>query len=95
MGKEAVVATTGVASADKTERDRSGSAAVKPKFKVLINTAWCKGCGICIAMCPKKILVEQGLDRKAFLTDPDLCIGCDMCAIHCPEFAIEVIRSEQ
>ena len=30
--------------------------------KIEINRKWCKGCGICAAFCPKKVL---GLDEEA------------------------------
>ena len=66
----------------------------KPKYKVLINQEWCKGCGICIEYCPKKILVAKGLDQKARVTDESLCINCKMCEVHCPDFAIEIIPNE-
>jgi 2-oxoglutarate ferredoxin oxidoreductase subunit delta len=82
MGKEATAA--------------AGEAAVatKPKYRVNINLAWCKGCGICMAFCPKGILIAEGLDKKAKVTDESLCIDCGMCEVHCPDFAIEVVRSE-
>ena len=74
---------------------KGASATVKPKFRILINQSWCKGCGICIAMCPKSILIEEGLDKKPRVTDESLCIGCNMCEVHCPDFAIEIVRSEE
>ena len=29
----------------------------------LINRDWCKGCGICVAMCPKKVLELDDEDK--------------------------------
>ena len=55
--------------------------------KVLIDRRLCKGCGICVVLCPKKILLidEEG---KASVTDRQKCIGCRQCEFHCPDFAI-------
>jgi 2-oxoglutarate ferredoxin oxidoreductase subunit delta len=56
---------------------------------VSINSKWCKGCGICVAFCPKNTL---DLDRegKAFQARQDDCIGCGMCALYCPDLAVTV-----
>ena len=43
-----------------------------PEAPVLVRREWCKGCGICIAMCPKKVL-EAGPDGKA-LSKAEDCI---------------------
>ncbi len=59
------------------------------KPRVEITRSWCKGCNICVAVCPERILV---LDRHeiAVLSDPDRCTGCGLCARMCPDLAIEV-----
>jgi len=74
--------------------DTSATAA-KPKYKVVIKPDWCKGCGICISFCPKGILVAEGLDQKVRVTDESLCIDCKMCEVHCPDFGIQVVPSEE
>lgn len=68
--------------------------AMKPKYNVVINQDWCKGCGVCMSFCPKGILVAEGLDQKARATDDSLCINCTLCVVHCPDFAIEIVPSE-
>ncbi|NLP05787.1 4Fe-4S binding protein [Candidatus Fermentibacteria bacterium] len=50
---------------------------------------WCKGCGICVAFCPKKVL-EMGRGQKAHVVHPELCIKCYMCARRCPDLAVTV-----
>ena len=57
----------------------------------------CKGCGLCIEACPKKILeFTQRLNPKGYnlvaCTDEATCIGCAMCARTCPDIAIEVYK---
>ena len=59
---------------------------------VAINRAWCKGCGLCAAFCPKKCLTI--VDDKA-THDPTNCIVCGMCEKYCPDLAIEVDRSKK
>jgi len=60
------------------------------KFEVIINENWCKGCEICVAFCPKKVLImERG---KAKVQNLTACTGCQLCEIYCPDFAIEVER---
>lgn len=59
------------------------------KYKVLVNTPWCKACGICIALCPKGIL-KADRKGKVIVESDENCIGCESCVIHCPDFAIEV-----
>ncbi|MBR4420978.1 MAG: 4Fe-4S binding protein [Erysipelotrichaceae bacterium] len=56
--------------------------------KIRINEKWCKGCGICVALCPKAVLK---LDHEvAAVQDQEACIGCRQCEYHCPDFAIVV-----
>ncbi len=64
-----------------------------PEAPVLVRREWCKGCGICIAMCPKKVL-EAEPDGKALVARPEDCIKCEMCEIMCPDFAIRVVAKK-
>ncbi len=62
----------------------------RPKLKALcINREWCKGCGICVAFCPKQVL-EMDAEDKAVVMRPEDCIACDLCALRCPDLAITV-----
>ncbi len=64
-----------------------------PKKKKLYDIAfyrdWCKACGICMAFCPKKI-IHPDKSGKPEIKEPDRCIGCRFCEMHCPDFAITV-----
>lgn len=66
--------------------------------KTKIDIERCKGCGICAAVCPKKILhlSEKQLNSKGFHpmenVNMDECTGCAACAMMCPDVCIEVER---
>ncbi|HNX73262.1 MAG TPA: 4Fe-4S binding protein [Spirochaetales bacterium] len=59
----------------------------------IIREKYCKGCGICVAFCPKQVLALK--NGKVFPERPQLCIGCHMCEYRCPDFAIEVKPIEE
>ncbi len=60
----------------------------------LINREWCKGCGICIAFCPKKVLEMDELD-KAMPVRPEDCVACGLCEMRCPDLAIELLTEQE
>ncbi len=68
------------------------------KGKTTFNDQICKGCGLCVAFCPPKILIldQKKINSKGYptitVTDPDKCIGCAFCAIMCPDSVITVER---
>jgi len=59
----------------------------RENLEIKLNKAWCKGCNICVALCPKQVL---GLDTngKIEMLDADNCIKCGQCEQRCPDFAI-------
>ncbi len=56
---------------------------------VELNRAWCKGCDICVAFCPKGVL-ERPEGDKAQVAHPEKCTRCGLCEVMCPDFAIIV-----
>ncbi len=56
-----------------------------PPLNIFLH--WCKGCNICIAYCPNKVL-EPDRDGKPVLAHPEKCTQCAICWLHCPDFAI-------
>lgn len=67
--------------------------------KITFRTSLCKGCGLCVDACPKKIIVicndilnEKGY-HPASIIDQDKCIACAMCAAMCPDVVIKVEKN--
>jgi len=85
--------------------NRPGRETVKGRIE--IDRERCKGCGLCVAVCPKQqIEIAQDLNAKGYyparfqeeqVCDPDQrkCTGCALCAITCPDVAIEVYRESK
>lgn len=64
--------------------------------KVTFNEERCKGCGLCVTACPKKILTlaKEKINAKGYhpaeVVDSNACIGCAFCATMCPDTVITV-----
>lgn len=64
--------------------------------KLTINKEACKGCGLCVTACPKKILrvsTTVSNNQGYFVVeeiDPASCIACAFCATMCPDCVIKV-----
>jgi 2-oxoglutarate ferredoxin oxidoreductase subunit delta len=61
----------------------------KKSFEIDIFRAWCKSCGICAALCPRKC-IEMDENGNPVIVAEDKCTGCGWCETHCPDFAISV-----
>ncbi len=60
--------------------------------KIIIEER-CKGCGFCIAFCPRGVLrLSSGFNKKGYhfpeVVDISKCADCHFCDVLCPEFAI-------
>lgn len=54
-----------------------------------IRETWCKGCEICVVVCPQNCL-KMNDAKKAVVTDPSTCIRCMLCEWLCPDLAVNV-----
>lgn len=70
----------------------------KARGSITVDRELCKGCGICITVCPVKILGfdEENVNSKGYhpmqCLEPEKCIACASCGIMCPDAAITVVR---
>ena len=67
--------------------------------KIIIDAECCKGCGLCVIVCPKNsIVISKKSNKKGYFpaeaTDSD-CTGCCFCALICPDAVIEVFRENK
>ena len=68
--------------------------------KVTFNEDRCKGCGLCVTACPKKIVqLSNRMNSKGYhpaeITNQEACIGCASCAIMCPDTVITVQMKQE
>ena len=63
------------------------------KRKLVLDPAWCKGCGICVAFCPKNALELAG--EKARLKEEGGCVLCGQCEERCPDYALYLEELEE
>lgn len=64
-----------------------------------IDSERCKGCGLCVAICPKNVLeIAKELNAKgyfpAYRARPEDCIYCAMCCVMCPDVAIGIAETD-
>ncbi len=67
-----------------------------PPREIRVDKRLCKGCHICISVCPHGVLKKSDrVDNRGFIlpevVDINACKICRLCEIHCPDFAIVVI----
>ena len=69
--------------------------------KLTFDIARCKGCQLCISVCPRQILElnRELVNVKGYnpirCTDLKQCIACAMCARICPDSVIKVERDNE
>ena len=67
----------------------------KIELPVHIDTELCKGCNICVVVCPQDVLeLSEDMNSKGYniasVERPSDCIQCMQCEIKCPDLAIKV-----
>lgn len=55
----------------------------------------CKGCGLCVAVCRKKVLeISDEVNTKGYFpvyqAHPENCVFCATCCIMCPDVALTI-----
>lgn len=61
---------------------------------VHVNEKRCKGCGICLTLCPRRVFSpdERG---KVKVSRAERCAGCMICDNLCPDLAITVYPAKE
>lgn len=65
--------------------------------KVVVLAEYCKSCGLCVEVCPNKVLaIGNKPNQKGYyvvqVVDEANCIGCKLCGTICPDIALEVYK---
>ena len=67
----------------------------KTELPVHIDVELCKGCNLCVNVCPQDVLaLSEDMNSKGYniasVERPQDCIHCMQCEITCPDLAIKV-----
>ncbi len=68
---------------------------------VRVRNDECKGCAVCVSVCPKNCLIMSGeLNAKGYdyvrFVHADACTACGLCFLNCPEpGALTVFRDRR
>ncbi len=67
---------------------------------IQIDETYCKGCGLCIDVCPPQVISLNLNTLTSYGYHPvrlhaDGCTGCGICAVVCPDAAITVYRQRR
>ena len=74
--------------ATKVQAVETVEATENQKVKISIVPRYCKGCEICVKLCPTQVL---GMDMFLVnVVDVNKCTACNLCELRCPDFAIFV-----
>ncbi len=71
----------------------------KVPHRVHVYEDLCKGCGICVAVCPTGTLQLENNKFSVYgvvakVDAEEYCIGCRTCEMRCPDFAIRIDEEE-
>jgi 2-oxoglutarate ferredoxin oxidoreductase subunit delta len=66
-------------------------------YQHIIDSNRCKGCGLCVEVCPKHVLeIAKEVNAKgyfsAYQARPEDCVFCTTCCIMCPDVAITIVE---
>jgi 2-oxoglutarate ferredoxin oxidoreductase subunit delta len=70
-----------------------------PQGQVYLIPARCKGCSLCVELCPRDVLQistdtnEKGYHLPEIVPGKETeCVHCEFCTMVCPEFAIYTLE---
>jgi 2-oxoglutarate ferredoxin oxidoreductase subunit delta len=87
----AVLTEEKVITKPKSKKDKT--------WKIELREDWCKGCYLCIEICPIEgvFMKADQIGSRGFQpvhVNPNGCIGCLLCELLCPDLAITVEEDE-
>lgn len=67
-------------------------------FQYQLDRELCKGCGLCVGVCPKNVLeLSKTVNAKGyfpvFQARPEDCILCALCCTMCPDLALSIVEA--
>ncbi len=68
---------------------------IEPGKKLVVTVSWCKACGICMELCPKKVLGSEEVTKKVILIAPEKCNGCGLCELSCPDYVFTIAELDE
>ncbi|MFO7964559.1 MAG: ferredoxin family protein [Desulfobacterales bacterium] len=68
-------------------------------YQLKIDVERCKGCGLCVSVCPKGALeLSDEVNPMGYFpvvhARPEDCNYCALCCMMCPDVAIEISQTE-
>jgi 2-oxoglutarate ferredoxin oxidoreductase subunit delta len=72
----------------------------KAAKEITIDDQFCKGCNLCIEVCPRKVFGNGRKRSRAGYAMPQVsdlgkCTVCFLCEMTCPDLALTVIEEKQ
>jgi 2-oxoglutarate ferredoxin oxidoreductase subunit delta len=63
---------------------------------IIIDNQFCKGCNLCLQVCPKKLFAQGEKRSRLGYRMPEVkgveeCSACLLCEMTCPDFALTVV----
>jgi len=71
----------------------------KKEISIYIDEKLCKGCDICVELCPKDVFtISKQINQQGYYipipSSIDVCTGCMLCELICPELAV-ILKIEE
>ena len=71
----------------------------KAAKEIIIDDQFCKGCNLCLEVCPRKVFVKSSKRSRAGYSMPqaaelEKCAVCLLCEMTCPDLALTVIEEQ-
>ena len=73
----------------------------RPRGQVYLIPERCKGCNLCVELCPRNVLEPSPQTNSKGYHYPQIreghegdCVHCEFCTMICPEFAIFTLEAD-